>query len=503
MFLVPLEKDLALAGYSFLITEYALNIPLPDILFATSKKHKRYKKNNWEILTLRHKPSQDLFSQLTFALKYEGVCLWVLKALFSKVDGNEIERIVRNEPTSIYSRKTWFLYEWLTESKLDLPDLKQGNYTELVNTKLQFGGPERKEKRHRIINNLPGNLYFCPLVRRTEKLESLIDKNLQDVALEQTNACHADLLSRAAAFLLLADTKASYSIEGEQPAHTRIERWGRILGDVGKNLLSIDELERLQSVVIADYRFVMPGLRLQDGFIGDHDRATGLPLPEHISAKAEDLDQLMQGFFDAYDLLRNSDYPAVLIASQLAFGFVFIHPFEDGNGRLHRYLLHHILAESGFVPKGIVFPISAVILERIDEYRNILESYSKPRLPFIEWRPTQQNNVDVLNQTLDLYRFFDATQQVEFLYECVEHTIEVSLPNEVNYLIKHDAFVTKITNILDMPNPLIDLLLRFLQQNNGQLSKRAQEKEFSALTPDETILIESLYSEVFKVGVKP
>jgi hypothetical protein len=497
MLLAPPEKDLALAGYSFLISEYALQIPLPDILFATSEKHKRYRKANWEVLTPRHKPSRDLFSQLTFSLKYEGVCLWVLKALFSKVEAKEVEQIVRNEPTSLYSRKIWFLYEWLLECELDLPDLKQGNYTELVNTKLQFGGPERKEKRQRIINNLPGNLYFCPLVRRTKKLEALIDKNLQRVALEQTNACHSDLLSRAAAFLLLADTKASYNIEGEKPAHTRIERWGRIVAEAGKNALSLEELERLQSVVISDYRFVMPGLRLNGGFIGNHDRATGLPLPEHISARAEDLDQLMQGFFEAYDLLIKSDYPAVLIASQLAFGFVFIHPFEDGNGRLHRYLLHHILAESGFVPKGIVFPISAVILERIDEYRKVLENYSKPRLPFIEWRPTQQNNVEVVNDTLDLYRFFDATQQTEFLYDCVEHTIDVSLPNEVNYLIKHDEFFSKVTNMFDMPDRLIDLLIRFLQQNDGLLSKRAQEKEFSELTSDEIILIEQLYSDIF------
>lgn len=499
MFLTPPERDLTLAGYSFLIAEYGLNVPLPDILFATGEKHKCYRKANWEVLTPRHKPSQDLFSQLTFALKYEGLCLWVLKALFVKIEAKVVEQIVHNEPTSLYSRKIWFLFEWLLECELNLPDLKQGNYVELVNRKLQFAGPERKEKRCRIVNNLPGNLYFCPLVRRTEKLEAFVKKNLSNVALETTNACHADLLSRAAAFLLLADTKASYIIEGEQPAHTRIERWGRIVAEAGKSALSLEALERLQSVVISDYRFVMPGLRLNGGFIGNHDRATGLPLPEHISAKAEDLDQPMQGFFEAYDLLINSDYPAVLIASQLAFGFVFIHPFEDGNGRLHRYLLHHILAEAGFVPKGIVFPISAVILERIEQYRQILESYSKPRLPFIEWRPTQQNNVEVVNDTLDLYRFFDATQQTEFLYECVEHTIEVSLPNEVNYLIKQDAFVGKITNMLDMPDRLIDLLIRFLQQNDGHLSKRAQEKEFSALTSDEIIMIERHYSDIFKL----
>ena len=59
----------------------------------------------------------------------------------------------------------------------------------------------------------------------------------------------------------------------------------------------------------------------------------------------------------------------VLAAAVLAFGFVYAHPFEDGNGRIHRYLIHHILAERGFNPPGVVFPVSAAILDRIDDYR--------------------------------------------------------------------------------------------------------------------------------------
>ena len=28
----------------------------------------------------------------------------------------------------------------------------------------------------------------------------------------------------------------------------------------------------------------------------------------------------------------------IVAAAVLAFGFVYVHPFEDGNGRIHRYL---------------------------------------------------------------------------------------------------------------------------------------------------------------------
>jgi len=187
----------------------------------------------------------------------------------------------------------------------------------------------------------------------------------------------------------------------------------------------------------------------------------------------------------------------VLAATLIAFGFVFIHPFEDGNGRIHRYLFHHILADTGFVPKGLAFPVSAVILDRIDDYRRTLEHYSRPRLELVEWRPTDKGNVDVLNETINLYRYFDATRQAEFFFECVEETVNKTLPEEVDYLTKYDLLNNFIKNYIDMPDKTVDLLIRFLNQNSGRLSKRARDKEFSALTDKEVQAIENRYDDIF------
>ena len=41
----------------------------------------------------------------------------------------------------------------------------------------------------------------------------------------------------------------------------------------------------------------------------------------------------------------------------------FCTPFEDGNGRIHRFLIHNILARQGFTPEGVMFPISAPMLK--------------------------------------------------------------------------------------------------------------------------------------------
>lgn len=491
-----LEEGATLAGYSALIDAYGLSVPAPDILFAIGAKHKKYRQERWQILTPRHKPEDTLYGHLTFALKYEGIDLAVLNSLFQAIDARELETIIRSEPTGSYSRRLWFLWEWLRAAELDIADALTGNFVPIVNDKLQYAGKAVQSRRQRVSNNLPGTRDFCPLIRRTEKLEQFIGKNLSETAAKHIGQTHADLLGRAASFLLLKDSKASYTIEGETPPHSRIERWGRAIGDAGKRKLSISELEYLQMLVIADNRFVVPGLRAEGGFVGEHDRATGMPMPDHISAKAEDLNALLSGLLETYAILEKSDFDAVLMAAIISFGFVFIHPFEDGNGRIHRYLFHHVLAEKGFVPKGFVFPVSAVILERIEEYRKILEHFSKPRLEFIEWRPTEKNNVEVLNETIDQYRYFDATTQAEFLFACVEETVNKTLPDEVDYLRKYDLLNQFIKNYIAMPDRLVDLLIRFLSQNRGHLSKRAREREFNKLTDTEIHAIEQKYSEI-------
>ena len=492
-----IEEGACFAGYSALIQAHGLKVPMPDYLCAIGTKHKKYDHERWHIFTPRHKPQDTLYGHLIFALKYEGIDLAIFNALFQAIEAKEIQEIICSETTGSYSRRVWFLWEWLHGEQLDIEDARAGNFVPLVNSKLQYEGRSYPSKRHRVRNNLPGTHNFCPLIRKTEKLEQYIGKNLSEASIKHIASTHPDLLSRAAAFLLLKDSKASYTIEGEKPPHNRIERWGKAIGEAGKRKLSTSELEYLQQIIIEDNRFVAPGFRREGGFVGEHDRSTGMPMPNHISARAEDLNNLLSGFIDTYELLCKDDFDPVLVATVLAFGFVFIHPFEDGNGRIHRYLFHHVLAEKGFVPKGLIFPVSAIILERIEEYRKALEHFSKPRLDLIEWRPTEKNNVEILNETIDLYRYFDATKQAEFFFECVEETVNKTLPDEVEYLKKYDYLNEFIKNYIDMPDKLVDLFIRFLVQNAGKLSKRAREREFEKVADREIHAIEQKYAEIF------
>ncbi len=483
-------------GYGALIDACGLSVPLPRTLYATGERHRVVEKGGWRILTPRHAPHPTLEGHLTFALKYEGLDLAVLKRLFLTVGAAAIEALVRETPTGTYARRLWFLYEWLTGEQLDMPDAKAGRYVPVVEPEQQWAVAGETSPRHRVRNNLPGTPDFCPLVFRTEALERFVALNLPARAQEIVADVSRDLLARTAAFLLLKDSKSSYAIEGERAPQDRIQRWGRAIGEAGRQALDLEELLRLQRIVIGDVRFTKLGLRDEDGFVGDHDRDTQMPLPGHISARPEDLTALIDGMI-AFDRGPARELDPVIAATILAFGFVYIHPFEDGNGRIHRYLIHHVLAQRGFNPPGVVFPISAAILEQIDEYRRVLENYSARLLPLVEWEPTDRFNVHVLNDTGDFYRFFDATPHAEFLYACVRKTVEEDLPYETDFLRRYDRFRQLVTGFIDMPDRMVDLLFRFLNQNDGRLSNRAREREFEALSDEEAQRIEGIYQEVF------
>jgi hypothetical protein len=486
-------------GYAALITRYDLSIPLPPRLTAIAERHHPDSSENWLLLTPRHRSRPTLADQLTLAFRYEGIDLQVLYKLFQRLEPSEIEAIVRATPTGAFARRVWFLFEWLTGKLLDLPDPGKVRFVPVLDPDQQYALTEGEpSSRHKVINNLPGTQMFCPLVRKTPDLIRYAEKEFDQDARAAMGRVRPDLMARAAAFILLNDSKSSFAIEGERPTGPRAVRWGQAIAQAGKRPLSIDELNRLQRVVIGDDRFVRLGLRDEGGFIGMHDRDTNMPIPDHISARHEDLSGLMDGLVAFADRSTRGGMDPVVAAACLAFGFVYIHPYVDGNGRLHRWLIHHALAAAAYSPPGLVFPVSAAILRDIGSYRTVLESYSSPLLPFIEWRSTPTGNVEVLNETSLFYRYFDATAHATFLYKCVEQTVVHDLPEEVWFLQAFDAFAEGVQQIIDMPMTQLELLHKFLEQNDGRLSQRARTREFAALSDEETRRIENLYEDAFK-----
>ena len=209
--------------------------------------------------------------------------------------------------------------------------------------------------------------------------------------------------------------------------------------------------------------------------------------------------------FTAFGVMKRGGYDPILSAALLGFGFVFIHPFEDGNGRLHRFLLQKALVDLHFNPPGVVLPVSAAILEDLQGYRSALEDYSAPTLDAIEWEPTEDGNVNVLNETGYLYRYFDATRQAEYLVDRVERTIHYSLPAELEYLGRFDDAKRRLAQVIDLPDRLASLFIQFCAQNGGSLSTQKREDYFEVLTEQELSRMQAAVqaSRIADLGAPP
>lgn len=495
----PLPERGEPAGYAAIIEAFDLVIPVPSRMAAIAERHHPASTDAWLMQTPRYRPEPNLSAHLVFAFRYEGIDLQVLAALFQAVDPEEITAIIRRTPTGAFARRLWFLYEWLTGRELNIPDPGKVRMVPVLDMSQQYGLTDGDPSpRHKVLNNLPGTPDFCPLVRKTADLTAFSQQALGEQARDAIGRVRPDLVARAAAFILLNDSKSSFAIEGERPSGQRAARWGQAIAQAGVRPLSLEELDRLQRIVIGDARFVRLGLRDEGGFVGVHDRDTNMPVPDHISARHDDLENLVGGLIAFSERATRGTMDPVVAAACLAFGFVYIHPYVDGNGRLHRWLIHHALTAAAYSPPGLVFPVSAAILRNIDRYKAVLESRSAPLLPFIEWRPTAAGNVEILNDTAPFYRYFDATAHATFLYECVEQTVKQDLPHEVWFLQAFDLFAAGVQEIVDMPMAQVELLHKFLDQNDGHLSQRARAKEFASLDNAEVEQVEALYANSFE-----
>ncbi len=114
----------------------------------------------------------------------------------------------------------------------------------------------------------------------------------------------------------------------------------------------------------------------------------------------------------------------------------------------------------------------------------MLEKFSKPLLSLIDWRLNDKQEMTVKGETSDLYRYFDATAQTEYLYDRVEETIRKDLAEELDFIGLYDRAYKAAREVVDMPNKRLSLFVRLVMQNNGQLAK-ARRKVFSELSDEE------------------
>lgn len=493
-----LPRGTELVGWSALIHSLGVAAPVRNPS-CVSQRHvfgSRRSDGTWNIYDKRYRPESTLEGHLTFAMRHETIDLLVLKRILQAVPETALVEMIRSKPRGTIARKIWFFFETLTGKRLDIPDAPAVTAVDALDPDRYYTGERIVSPRHRVRNNLLGTGGLCPIIRRTPKLEKMIALDLSAKTRDTIGRTGAQLIARAASFVLLEDSRASFEIEGERPPVNRLERWGRAVMEAGKRPLRQAEIYRLHSVLMGNDQFKTTEYRTEEVFLGHRNRNYE-PLPEFIGARHSDVGHLMTALDECGNRLRNSGVNPVLHAACVAFGFVYIHPFTDGNGRLHRCLIHQVLAEREFTPPEMVFPVSSVMLSRIDDYGAKLRAHSSPLMRFITWRASPDGNVEVTNDTSDLYRYYDCTNETEFLYDCILQTIESDLPREIDYLKHHDATARRIINALDVPNRTAEDIIMFIRQNEGIFPKGRRKKEFPELTESQVTTLEAIVAEGF------
>jgi hypothetical protein len=181
----------------------------------------------------------------------------------------------------------------------------------------------------------------------------------------------------------------------------------------------------------------------------------------------------------------------VVWAATLAFAFVFIHPFEDGNGRLHRYLIHHVLGREGATPANVIVPVSAVMLAKRAEYDRCLETFSRPLMELVDYDVDDSGYLTVANDTGRFYRYFDATPFAEALYRWLDEAIDHELADELAFLVGLRAAKAEMADIVELPDRLAELFVKLVTSNGGKLAKRKRD-QFDMLTAAEITALEKI-----------
>jgi hypothetical protein len=435
-----------------------------------------------------------------FALKYDDVQMNFFQVVLKSIPVKDIVEFIKSTPNSKYSRKIGFWYEFLTKERLPIEDRPTSNYVDLIDSRRYFTGVNVKNSRWRINNNLLGDVGFCPTIKRTDAISKVLTLDFYATLNKISMSYSPEILKRANNYLFRKETRSSYQIEKEEPSPERVERFVSLLSNAGKKdigeLLSEESLVKLQNQIV-DSRFAARGFRDFQNYIGqttwNYDEFIHYvcPPPEFLSDLMKELSNTA---------IKMAGISPIVRAAAVAFGFVFIHPFEDGNGRIHRFLIHDILSRDNFLPSGMIIPVSAHMVNNMKLYEDALEAYSKPLMYIIRYIKNEEQELVVLNASdvEGYYRFPDLTAQTEYLCKVIETAVSHDLPNELNFLQNYDEAKGLMKQRVDMPDKLIDLFIRFTHQNNGVFPKR-RRINFQMLKDDEIEALQSIFQDVFKL----
>jgi len=488
-------------GTTWLIERFALRArPLLHSSFIGPKMLRRERADGAleEHYIRSYDPGNRALDHLVFALKYDVLDLDIFRKVFSHIPPQEIADFVAENPSGRFARQIGFWYETLTGLEVPLKVRVTGNYESLLDSDFYVTARTPvKNARWRIANNAVGSGKFLPLIRRTPAIRAAEQTDWPAMISETLGAFPQDVLHRALSYLYFKETKSSFAIEREEAGASRAEKFVAILHGAGLEQNPLDEevLTLLQHAIV-DERYRENGFRSHQNYVGQ-TTAYFREIIHAVGTPPASLRDIMDGLASYFR--ASEDVSPVVRAAAISFPFVFIHPFEDGNGRLHRYLIHDVLARAQIGGDGVLLPVSAEILLNIRLYDACLEQFSKPLVAAADYSLDEAGVLTVHNPEVieGFYRYPDLTRQCEFLALMLERTIRQAVPQEIHFLQKFDRARSAVAEVVDLPDRKREQLLMRLHKNCGKLARRRRESEFSELTEREIGDIESAYRQAF------
>lgn len=437
--------------------------------------------------------------QLLFALKHEGVNLQVLAQALKHIPHGDIQRQVQATPSSRYVRILGFLWEAFNDRELEGNFAIAGPTVDLFDAKRYLTAPGQRNARWKVNFNGLGSLRYAVTVERTPTIERLLALDILDRANTFVAGLGQQATDRALAWAYLHETENSFAIERETPSQDKAESFVALLKQAHQPR-PMDEgyLVELQNAAItnplgraAAYRHEQNWLR---GPLRGAAGITYVPPPHEL------VNALMDEVLVFANALPKTIDP--LVAAAIAsFGFVFIHPFMDGNGRLSRFLFHYALCQSGRLANGLLLPVSVAMKRNEAAYLNALQSFSTPMRRCWEVRWLSDERYDFRFQGDEaLYRYWDATQVVEFSLGMARQALEKDLREETEFLDRFDRVYREIDDRFDVRGNVLTTLIIAALQNNGKVSKN-RRKQFQLTVPAPVFdAIEQACTQVLEIG---
>ncbi|RYG45028.1 Fic family protein [bacterium] len=440
--------------------------------------------NHWETsLEERYRPEPTLRGHLEFMLKHERVHLEFLTRLFAVAGRLEIADWIKDRPTGIYARRAGFFYEWLTGKRVDFDGVVSGGYVDALEPEKYFTATTAtNDPRWRVRDNLPGDRRFCPTVLLTDTVEAKVGFDVFQAWKKLEKDFGEDLLARSAVWLTLKESRSSFAIEGERNEGDRIRRFAAALEtEAGQheNLFEEDTLRMIQRTILGEVA-TRYGIRRSPIFVGE---TRGLMDVVHYVAPHWDMiGQMLEGLTAVKRRTQGGN--SLLRAAVLSFGFVYIHPLTDGNGRISRFLINDVLRRDGMVPEPFVLPVSAVISADMRGYDRALEIFSKPLMRryaenyrfgkngLYEDGLTSNFFFDAYQDAEPAWRFPDLTDHAEYLGIVITDTVEDELRTEARQIAAYRSARQMLNEVIEASDPELDRIVRSIRENAWKISNK-------------------------------